>query len=34
MKEKLKRRAAARGQNPSILVQEALRRYLAEETPS
>lgn len=34
MKEELKRRAAARGQNPSILVQEALRRYLAEETPS
>jgi hypothetical protein len=31
MQEEIKRRAAARGQNPSILVQEALTRWLAEE---
>jgi hypothetical protein len=31
MKEELQRRAAALGQNPSILVQEALTRWLAEE---
>jgi hypothetical protein len=30
MKEELQRRAAALGQNPSILVQEALARWLAE----
>jgi Homeodomain-like domain/Ribbon-helix-helix protein, copG family len=30
MKEELQRRAAARGQNPSLLVQEALARWLAE----
>jgi transcriptional regulator with XRE-family HTH domain len=33
MKDELKRRAGARGQHPSLLVQEALRRYLAEATP-
>jgi hypothetical protein len=31
MKEALQRRAAATGQNPSLLVQEALARWLAEE---
>jgi hypothetical protein len=31
MQEELQRRAAARGQNPSLLVQEALARWLAEE---
>jgi hypothetical protein len=31
MREELQRRAAARGQNPSLLVQEALARWLAEE---
>jgi DNA-binding transcriptional MocR family regulator len=31
VKEELQRRAAARGQNPSLLVQEALMRWLAEE---
>jgi Ribbon-helix-helix protein, copG family len=31
MKEALQHRAAARGQNPSLLVQEALARWLAEE---
>ena len=31
MKEALQRRAAVRGQNPSLLVQEALARWLAEE---
>jgi Ribbon-helix-helix protein, copG family len=31
MKEELQRRAAARGQNPSLLVQEALARWLAKE---
>jgi hypothetical protein len=31
MREALQRRAAARGQNPSLLVQEALARWLAEE---
>jgi hypothetical protein len=30
MREELQRRAAARGQNPSLLVQEALARWLAE----
>jgi DNA-binding transcriptional MocR family regulator len=34
MREEIKRRAEARKQNPSILVQEALRRYLAEEDSS
>jgi predicted transcriptional regulator len=33
MREGLKRLAAARGQHPSLLVQEALRRYLTEEKP-
>jgi hypothetical protein len=33
MREELQRRAAARGQNPSLLVQEALARWLAEEQP-
>ena len=32
MREEVKRRAAARGQHPSLLVQEALARWLAEET--
>jgi hypothetical protein len=31
MKEELQRRAAARGENPNLLVQEALARWLAEE---
>jgi hypothetical protein len=31
MREELQRLAAARGQNPSLLVQEALARWLAEE---
>jgi hypothetical protein len=31
MREELQRRAATRGQNPSLLVQEALARWLAEE---
>ena len=31
MREELQRRAAARGQNPSLLVQEALSRWLGEE---
>jgi hypothetical protein len=31
MREELQRRATARGQNPSLLVQEALARWLAEE---
>jgi hypothetical protein len=31
IREELQRRAAARGQNPSLLVQEALARWLAEE---
>jgi DNA-binding transcriptional MocR family regulator len=31
MREELQRRAAARGQNPSLLVQEALARWLAAE---
>jgi hypothetical protein len=31
MREELQRRAAARGQNPSLIVQEALARWLAEE---
>jgi hypothetical protein len=31
MREELKRRASARGQHPSLLVQEALQRYLTEE---
>jgi hypothetical protein len=31
MREELQRRAAARGQNPSLLVQDALARWLAEE---
>lgn len=31
MKEELQRRAAARRQNPSLLLQEALARWLAEE---
>jgi DNA-binding transcriptional MocR family regulator len=31
MREELQRRAAAPGQNPSLLVQEALARWLAEE---
>jgi hypothetical protein len=31
MREKLQRRAAARGENPSLLVQEALARWLAGE---
>jgi hypothetical protein len=31
MKEELQRRAAALGQNPSLLVQKALARWLAEE---
>jgi hypothetical protein len=31
LQEVIKRRAAARGQNPSLLVQEALARWLAEE---
>jgi DNA-binding transcriptional MocR family regulator len=31
VREELQRRAAARGQNPSLLVQEALARWLAEE---
>jgi hypothetical protein len=30
-REELQRRAAARGQNPSLLVQEALARWLVEE---
>jgi hypothetical protein len=30
MKEELQRRAAAHGQNPSLLVQEVLARWLAE----
>jgi DNA-binding transcriptional MocR family regulator len=33
MKEELQRRAAATGQTPSLLVQEALARWLAEEAP-
>jgi DNA-binding transcriptional MocR family regulator len=33
IKEELQRRAAARGDNPSLLVQEALARWLAEERP-
>jgi hypothetical protein len=31
MREELQRRAAARKQHPSMLVQEALARWLAEE---
>ena len=31
MKEELQRRASTRGQNPSLLVQEALAQWLAEE---
>ena len=31
MKEELQRHAVARGQNPSVLVQEALARWLTEE---
>jgi DNA-binding transcriptional MocR family regulator len=31
VREELQRRAAARGQHPSLLVQEALARWLAEE---
>jgi hypothetical protein len=31
MKEELQRRAAARGEHPSLLVQEALTRWLAEK---
>jgi hypothetical protein len=31
MREELQRRAAALGQNPSLLVQEALARWLTEE---
>jgi predicted transcriptional regulator len=31
MKEELQRCAAALGQNPSLLVQKALARWLAEE---
>jgi len=31
MKEELQRRASTRGENPSVLVQEALARWLAEE---
>jgi hypothetical protein len=31
MQEEIKRRAAAAGHHPSLLVQQALRRYLAEE---
>jgi hypothetical protein len=31
MREELQRRAVALGQNPSLLVQEALRRYLTSE---
>jgi transposase len=31
MKDELQRRAAARGENPSLLVQEALARWLAGE---
>jgi hypothetical protein len=31
MKEEIQRRAAACGENPSLLVQEALARWLAEE---
>jgi hypothetical protein len=34
MREEVKRRAAARGQHPSLLVQEALGRWLAEEHAS
>jgi hypothetical protein len=34
MKEELQRRAAARGENPSLLVQEALARWLAGEEKS
>jgi hypothetical protein len=30
LQEEIKRRAAARGQHPSLLVQEALARWLAE----
>jgi hypothetical protein len=30
MQEEIKRRAAAAGRNPSLLVQQALRRWLAE----
>jgi hypothetical protein len=33
MQEEIKRRAAAAGRNPSLLVQQALRRWLAEEEP-
>ena len=32
MKEDLQRRASTRGENPSVLVQEALVRWLAEES--
>jgi transposase len=31
MKEELQRRASTRGENPSVLVHEALARWLAEE---
>jgi hypothetical protein len=31
MKEELQRRASTGGQNPSLLVQEALAQWLAEE---
>ena len=31
LQEEIKRRAAARGQNPSLVVQEALAQWLAEE---
>jgi hypothetical protein len=31
MQDEIKRRAAAAGRNPSLLVQQALRRWLAEE---
>jgi Ribbon-helix-helix protein, copG family len=33
MKEALQRRAAALGRNPSLLVQEALARWLGEQQP-
>jgi hypothetical protein len=31
MQDEIKRRAAAAGRTPSLLVQQALRRWLAEE---
>jgi Ribbon-helix-helix protein, copG family len=34
MKEELQRRAAARGENPSLLVQEALARWLTGDAAS